>query len=76
MTIGQFNAAYRGFCRRRPFRSFNIEFDNGIQLLIRHPEAVRNEADLYVMRRPDGGSVVFAAESVSRLLDLPLGSTA
>jgi hypothetical protein len=37
---------------------------------VSHPEAVRNEAELYMMRRPDGGFVLFAAESASRLLDV------
>ena len=71
MTEDQFDAAHRGFCRRRPFRAFLIEFTSGAQLLIGHPEAVRNEAGLYMMRCPDGGYVVFAAESVCRLLDVP-----
>ena len=70
MTKDQFDAAYRAFCRRRPFRAFLIEFTSGNQLLIGHPEAVRTELPCYVMRWPDGGHVVFAAESVSRLLDL------
>ncbi len=68
MTQDQFDSAYRGFCRRRPLRSFLIEFTSGNQLLISHPEAVRNEGILYAMRCPDGGNVVFAAETVSRLL--------
>jgi hypothetical protein len=63
MTIDQFDVAYRAFCRRRPFRSFLIEFNSGNQLLIGHPEAVRNEGELYAMRRPDGGHVVFPAEN-------------
>ena len=71
MTTDQFDAALRAFCRRRPFRAFLIEFTSGNQLLIGHPEAVRNDANLHVMRCPDGGYVVFAAESVCRLLDLP-----
>lgn len=71
MSRDQFEHACRGFCRRRPFRSFSIEFTSGAQLLISHPEAVRNEADLLTTRCPDGSYVVFAAESVSRLLDLP-----
>ncbi len=71
MTKDQFDAAYRAFCRRRPFRAFLIEFTSGNQLLIGHPEAVRNETHFYVMRCPDSGYVLFAAESVSRLLDLP-----
>jgi hypothetical protein len=48
-----------------------IEFTSGRQLPIGHPEAVRNEIDLYVMRGSDRGNVVFAAEGVSRLLDVP-----
>lgn len=71
MTNKQFDTAYRAFCRRRPFRPFLIEFASGNQILIGHPEAVRNEADLCAMRGPDGGHVVFAAESVLRLLDVP-----
>jgi hypothetical protein len=32
---------------------------------------VSEDFPVYVMRVPDGGYVVFAAESVTRLLDLP-----
>jgi hypothetical protein len=70
MTKDQFNAAHRAFCRRRPFRAFAIEFSSGAQLLIGHPEAVRDETQLYVTRCPDGAYVLFAAEGVSRLLDV------
>jgi hypothetical protein len=71
MTKDQFDKAYRAFCRRRPFRTFLIEFASGNQLPIGHQEAVRNEGELYVTRCPDGAYVVFAAEGVSRLLDVP-----
>ncbi len=71
MTNEQFDTAYRAFCRRRPFRAFLIEFTSGNQLLIGHPEAVRNVTHFYAMRRPDAGNVVFVAQSVSRLLDVP-----
>jgi hypothetical protein len=74
MSEDQFDAAYRAFWRRRPFRAFWIEFLSGEQLLVGHPEAVRKEADLYLMRGPDGGYVIFAAESVCRLLDLPMAA--
>jgi hypothetical protein len=69
MTPIEFDAAYRAFCGRRPFRAFLIEFASGHQAPVGHPEAVRNEGTLYAMRRTDGGHVVFAAESVTRLLD-------
>jgi hypothetical protein len=72
MSNDQFDVAYRAFCRRRPFRTFVIEFTSGHQLLIGHSEAVRNEGHLYAMRCPDGGHVVFATDSVSRFLDLPV----
>ena len=71
MNQDQFDIAYRGFCRRRPFRAFLVEFTSGNHVKIGHPEAVRNEGYLYAMRCPDGVNVVFAAESVSRLLDPP-----
>ncbi len=74
MTDEQFEAAYRAFRRRQPFRAFLIEFTSGTQLVIGHPEAVRREAQFYVTRRPDGGYVLFAADTVSRLLDVPTPS--
>jgi hypothetical protein len=76
MTKDQFEAAYQGFGRRRPFRAFLMEFNSGRQVIVSHPEAVRSEGDVYVLRRPDGGHVVFAAESVCRLLDVPRTPTA
>lgn len=73
MTKQQFDIAYRASRQRKRFRAFLIEFTSGQQLQIRHPESLRNEGQLYVTRSPDGGFVLFAAESVSRLLDLPIG---
>jgi hypothetical protein len=70
MTPKQFDLAYRAFCRRRPPRKFFIEFMSGNIAKVPHPEVVRREGDLYAMRLPDGADMVFAAESVSRLLDV------
>ena len=70
MTPNQFDLALRSFCRR-PFRKFHIEFTSGSQIVIPHPEAIRREGILYAMRAPDGANMVFAAESISRLLDMP-----
>lgn len=75
MTTAQFDTAFRAFCRQRPFRQFVIEFTSGNQAWIRHPEAVRREGELYAMRSPDDGSMVFAAESVSRLMNGPSTAT-
>jgi hypothetical protein len=76
MTDAQFDAAYRAFCRRRPFRTFIIEFTSASQVPIVHPEAVRNESQAYVARLPDGSYVVFAADGVARLLDGPASQAA
>jgi hypothetical protein len=75
MTQDQFDSACRAFVRRRPSRAFLIEFTSGKQVLVGHPEAVRNEAQLYLMRCLDGGYVVFAPDGVSRLLDVPTATT-
>jgi hypothetical protein len=76
MTPKQFDRAYRAFCRRRPPRKFCIEFVSGNTAVVRHPEAIRREGDLYAMRSPDGADMVFAAESVMRLLDVPANAAA
>ena len=75
MTPAQFDAALRAFCRRHPFSEFELEFTSGNHVYVRHPETIRRRSDLYTMRAPDGGSMVFAAESVSRLLDVPTTPT-
>lgn len=75
MTTEQFQAAYRAFCRRRPFRGFVIEFNSGESAAIGHPEAVREEGSFFAVRRPDGGHEVFAADSVTRLKDAPTPPT-
>ncbi len=71
MNVDQLDALLRAFCRRRPFRTFLIEFTSGAQVRIVHPEVVRKEDLFYVLRFPDHGYTGFPAESVSRLLDLP-----
>ncbi len=75
MTSDQFNLVYRAFCRRRPFREFFIEFTSGVASRVPHPEAVRPEGELYALRLPDGANVVFAAESVTRMFDVPAESS-
>jgi hypothetical protein len=71
MTPTQFVAALGAFSRRRPFQVFSIEFTSGNLMPVRHPEAVRQAGELYVWRGADAAYALFAAESVSRLLDVP-----
>ena len=53
-----------------PLGQFGQWFDEAAAV-VPHPEAIGPKAGLYLMRRPDGGYVAFAAESVVRLLDVP-----
>ena len=75
MNPAQFEAALRGFCRRRPFQPFLVEFTSGNQMLVPHPEAIGPRAGVYLMRRTDAGYVLFAAESVARLVDVQAEAT-
>jgi hypothetical protein len=74
MTPTQVNAMSNAFCRRRPFRAFLIEFVSGSQILVGHPEVVRQESNMYVARLTNGGFVTFSADSVARLFDTQLTS--
>jgi hypothetical protein len=69
MTNNQFDAVCRAFSRRRPFRTFHLEFTSGARIEVRHPEAIRTESSLYVLRTFDGANVVFASESIVRVVD-------
>ncbi len=51
-----------------------IEFDSGNQIKSAHPDAIRAERELFIFRSPDGGYVVFPADSVTRLLDVQAGT--
>ena len=42
---------------------------SGADMKVIHPEAVGPEAGMFIMRRTDFGYVLFAAESVCRLMD-------
>jgi hypothetical protein len=75
MTPDQLDAALPGFCRRKRFHPFILEFNSGQQLLIPHPEAIGPKGELYLMRFPDGGYVAFTAEDVTRLFDNPVTPT-
>ena len=72
MNSDQFAAALKAFCGRRPFRGFLVEFTSGAQVPVSHPEAIRHSGAFFVLRFPDHGFAAFAAESVTRLLDVPI----
>ena len=71
MTADMFERAVRAFTHRRPFKSFIIEFTNGAQILVSHPEAVDRRGRLFAYRGPDGRYAVFAGDGVCRLVETP-----
>lgn len=75
MSPAQFDMVLRGYCRRRPFQPFLVEFTSGHQMLVPHPEAVGPTAGVYLMRRSDAGYITFTSESVARFVDVPPAGT-
>ena len=75
MTEEQFTLSLRAFARRRPFRRFIVEFQNGREIIIRHPEGVAPFAGVWLFQEPGGNRAVFASSSVCRLLDVPQQAT-
>jgi hypothetical protein len=71
MTTDELERALRLFGRRRPFRSFLIEFVSGDRLLATHPEAVGRFGNLFYYYGPDRAERLFVASSVCQLLDPP-----
>jgi hypothetical protein len=69
MTKNEFDAIFSAFLRRRPFRPFLIEFFSGTIIRIGHPEVLRDESGIFVLRLPDGVTTAFVAGSVSHLFD-------
>jgi hypothetical protein len=69
VTEEQFSVSLRVFSRQRPFRPFVIEFFNGKQVEVRHPEGTAPFAGVWLFQEPQGDRVVFASSSC-RLLDL------
>jgi len=76
MTQKEFRVALRAFVKRRPFKSFLIEFFSGSRLLITHPEAVDVLAGFYVHVRHDQGQHLFTSDGVCQLLDAPIPPSA
>ena len=73
MTEEQFSLSVRAFARRKPFRHFIIEFVNGQQLRIRHPEGVGPFSGVWLFHAREGDRVLFASTAVCRVLDVPAG---
>ena len=69
MTDQELITSIRAFSRRRPFRNYVIEFNNGKQVLITHPEGIGPFAGVWLYVDPRGPQVVFASSAVCRVLD-------
>jgi hypothetical protein len=71
VTDEQFTVSLRAFARRRPFRHFLLEFTNGREIQIRHPEGIAPFAGVWLFQEPSGDRAVFASTAVCRLRDVP-----
>ena len=69
MTANVLDRALRSFTRRRPFRSFSVEFVSGDRLLVTHPEVVLRSKELFIFRGTGGAHRLFVAESVCQLIE-------
>lgn len=74
MTAPDFLAAYRLFCRRRPFRPFLIELTSGDRVLVSHPESTALYGGLLVHTSPRQEYRLFPPAAVVQLLDPPSDS--
>lgn len=71
MTTENAQAALKAFTSRVPFRPFLLEFVNGTQLRISHPEAARFREEIIVYVSPQKEFHLFDSTSVCQLLDPP-----
>jgi hypothetical protein len=70
MNTAGFARALRAYSRRRPFRSYVLEFVTGEPLTVGHPEAVTIDGNVIVYRSQDGLYRLFDSESVCQLRDV------
>jgi hypothetical protein len=69
MSEGSFNLLLRGFLRRRPWRSFTLEFINGTRVEVNHPEAVTRHDGFMNVASTTGTRCYFEYVSVVRFID-------
>jgi hypothetical protein len=69
MTGDELERGLRAFTRRRPFRTFLLEFVSGDRIQISHPEAIDRFGELFLYRAPDRSQRIFAASGVCQLID-------
>lgn len=77
MTRKDFEQAMHTFLRRKPFKPFVIEFDDGQQWVVGQPEAVHYyTGDDALYFRPDGSFDFVDCENVKQLLELTTAPSA
>ena len=69
MTSAAFKWTLRSFATRAPFTSFVIEFINGEQIVVEHPEAVAYWNEIAMFRDQEGSFQVLSADGVCRVYD-------
>ena len=71
MTRTAFEQAMQAFLKRKPFRPFVIELDDGQQWVVGQPEALfYHEGNTGMYFRPDGSMDFVDCENVKQVLEL------
>lgn len=71
MTDETLELGLRILSRRRPFRAFQVDFNNGAPLVVSPPEALNRYDGLFVFRGPDHCIAVFTGGDVCLLSEPP-----
>jgi hypothetical protein len=65
MTTGDLARILRYLNNRRPFMRFEIVFNSGDRVELRHPETVQQRDDMFSHSAPDRSHRIFSAAGVS-----------
>jgi hypothetical protein len=71
MTSQNFDHIVRGFCRRQPFRRFQVQLATGEWLTVTHPEALAVRDGVAFFVDSDRSLKFFDSESVNYILYEP-----
>ena len=73
MTTGDLARLLRYLDSLQPFRQYEIVFNSGDRMAVRHPETIQQRDDLFSHTGPDRVYFIFSAAGVSNIRVLPRG---
>jgi hypothetical protein len=76
MTTVDFARLLRFLDSRQPFRRYELVFNSGDRVQVRHPETIEQREDLFSHTGADRAYFIFSASGVSNVRVLPRPGTA